>query len=187
MGQARLFYVIGASGVGKDSVMNYARENSAGKSATKTTGSIFAHRYITRPAHAGGENHVHLSPQEFLLRQSSGCFAMHWQSHGWSYGVGKEIELWMNQGLNVVVNGSRAYLPQASALYNNLTPVLIHVDPTTLKTRLLARGRENASEVEKRMLRAQQYSNISHPDLQRINNNHTLEHAGEEFLQLLGE
>jgi ribose 1,5-bisphosphokinase len=45
---ARLFYVIGASGAGKDTLLRYARVRVGGSG-----GVVFAHRYITRPAAAG--------------------------------------------------------------------------------------------------------------------------------------
>ncbi len=55
--KARLIYVMGASGSGKDSLMRYAREKLA-----KHSNIVFAHRYITRPADAGGENHCVAHP-----------------------------------------------------------------------------------------------------------------------------
>ena len=69
----------------------------------------FAHRYITRPADAGGENHVALSRAEFALRRAHGLFAFHWQAHGNDYGIGREIQAWRAAGLTVVVSGSREH------------------------------------------------------------------------------
>ena len=54
----------------------------------------FAHRYITRPADVGGENHVALSRAEFALRRAHGLFAFHWHAHGNDYGIGREIHAW---------------------------------------------------------------------------------------------
>ncbi len=47
---AKLFYVIGPSGAGKDSVLDYARQH-----ATASLPASFAHRYITRVAESGNE------------------------------------------------------------------------------------------------------------------------------------
>ena len=58
----------------------------------------FAHRYITRPAEVGGENHVALSRAEFALRRAHGLFAFHWQAHGNDYGIGREIDAWRAAG-----------------------------------------------------------------------------------------
>lgn len=174
-----LFYVIGASGCGKDSVMDYARQRLAVDDPC-----VFAHRYITRPASAGGENHVALSDQQFELRESSGLFSLCWESHGLRYGVGLEIEQWLGRGLNVVVNGSRGYLEEATARFPSLVPVHITASGLVLRERLLRRERESVSEIEARLARADSFS-VAHPRLQRICNDGPLQEAGEMFLRLL--
>lgn len=83
MAEGRLFYVIGPSGSGKDSLMRYARASLAGDPSV-----VFAHRYITRPMELHGENHVALTETEFDARLAAGLFAMHWESHGLRYGIG---------------------------------------------------------------------------------------------------
>ncbi|MBT9476333.1 phosphonate metabolism protein/1,5-bisphosphokinase (PRPP-forming) PhnN [Polaromonas sp.] len=144
----RLIYVVGASGSGKDSLMRYARDDLAGKQNV-----VFAHRYITRAADAGGENHVALSPDEFEARRKARLFAMHWQSHGHAYGIGIEVNQWLAKGITVVVNGSREYLLEAAKLYPELLPVWVEVSPEVLRERLEARGRESASDIEARLAR----------------------------------
>ena len=79
----RLFYVVGASGAGKDTLIAYARNALPVANAV-----VFAHRYITRPAHVGGENHIALSDAEFSVRETNGLFAMSWESNGLRYGIG---------------------------------------------------------------------------------------------------
>jgi len=151
-----LYYVIGASGAGKDSVMQFARDRLNGANNV-----IFAHRYITRSAKSGSENHVALSPEEFLERLGSGCFALKWESHGNHYGIGIEIDFWMNQGLRVVVNGSRAYMTDARRRYPDLTAVLIDVSTEILEKRLRARGRETDAQIKKRLERHRLLKNPS--------------------------
>jgi ribose 1,5-bisphosphokinase len=146
---ARLIYVMGASGCGKDSLMTSARTLLPADVPV-----VFAHRYITRPADAGGENHVALTRAEFQLRLNRGLFALHWESHGFSYGLGNEIDLWMTQGLSVVMNGSRQALPAALLSYPDLLPVLVTVPEEVLRQRLAGRGREDAQELERRLARA---------------------------------
>lgn len=178
MKYGRLTYVIGPSGCGKDSVMTYARKLCPGNEA------VFAHRYITRGAEAGGENHVHLQPDEFQARVERGVFAMHWDSHGYRYGIGCEIDAWMEAGFNVVVNGSRAYLPEAARRYPDMQPVLIAVEPGILRHRLLVRGRENESEIEHRLALAEAYE-VRHPNLKSIDNSGELALAGNALLSLV--
>lgn len=177
---SRLYYIIGASGSGKDSVMAYARQRLCAADRC-----LFAHRYITRPAGAGGENHVALTPGEFQARLAAGLFALSWESHGNRYGVGVEVEHWLAAGFSVVVNGSRASLPEARARFPQLTPVLIAVDPAILRQRLLGRGRESADEVEKRIRRS---GEIDAPldEVLRIANDGALPEAGERLLELVG-
>lgn len=179
---ADLFYVIGPSGAGKDSVLSYARSH-----LTDTIPAAFAHRYITRPPDNSSENHIALSELEFAKRLSKGLLALHWQSHGLNYGIGVEIDQWLAQGLSVVVNGSRGYLPEASARYPQLRPVLITVPPAVLGTRLAQRGRENSQEIDKRLARARAFPRIHHPRLVSLDNSGPLAEAGQRLLQLLAQ
>ncbi len=180
MNGGRLIYVIGASGSGKDSLMRYARERLAGDPACQ-----FAHRYITRPPDAGGENHVALTAEEFETRRKTGLFAMHWRSHGLDYGIGIEINQWLGKGVTVVVNGSREYLPEASAQYRELLPVWIEVDPEVLRERLLARGRESFADIEERLARHRLLQG-AHRAGKRVYNNGALEMAGEQLIGFIG-
>lgn len=173
-----LIYVIGPSGCGKDSLMNYARSHCPGGEAA------FAHRYITRSADAGGENHVALLPDEYQGRLERGLFALAWDSHGCRYGVGSEIDQWMETGMNVVVNGSRAYLPEAARRYPAMLPVLVSLDLSILRQRLILRGRETMDEIEARLDRAGAYS-VSHPALVSLDNSGELSEGGRKLLELV--
>ena len=178
---AKLFYVMGASGVGKDSLLNYAREHVPDGALL-----VFAHRYITRPADAGGENHIELSAREFAELALRDCFAMHWRSHGNAYGIGSEINRWLEQGFDVVVNGSRAYFPEALERYSNLVPVLIEADKDQIEARLLQRGRETDQQLESRLEAANSMVHqLDHPALIRIENNQELAIGGQAFIDVL--
>lgn len=178
---ANLYYVMGASGVGKDSLLRYARSHLPPES-----GVVFAHRYITRAANAGGENHIELSEAEFNQRLASGCFALHWRSHGANYGIGQEINHWQDIGLSVVVNGSRAYLGQAAQRYPDLVPILITASDEQLRSRLENRGRERGHALEQRLQRANLLdAQVDHPRLMCIDNGGKLERAGSQLLTIL--
>ncbi len=182
MDKSTIYYVIGASGAGKDTLMQYAREKIGGNFPV-----LFAHRYITRPANAGGENHIYLSTSEFLLRKSENLFAMDWESHGNHYGIGTEILQWMKSGFNVIINGSRAYLPEASSLFPEMKVILVEVSEAVLQRRLEARGRENSEEIEKRIEHSRQFKNIAGIGTTIIphNNDRDLESSGPAFTKLL--
>jgi ribose 1,5-bisphosphokinase len=179
MPEGRLFYVVGASGSGKDSLLAYARGRLAGE-----PGVAFAHRYITRPADAGGENHVALAEAEFQARRQAGLFAMDWRSHGLRYGVGREINLWLAKGVHVVVNGSREYLLTARAFYPSLVAVLIDVSPQVLAERLRARGREDDAAIDARLARHARLRE-TFEDCIAIPNDSPLQEGGEILARLI--
>ncbi|MBD1559232.1 ribose 1,5-bisphosphokinase [Vibrio sp. S9_S30] len=176
---ATLFYVMGASGSGKDSVMQAIRQDSR-------VSVQIAHRYITRPADSGGENHIALNHEEFHQRILSGLFSMHWEANGLHYGIGKEVELWLNQGQHVLLNGSRAYFPQAHARFKEkLVPVWIQVDVECLQSRLIARGRETHEQISARIERAKQYQRNKPSDALVIDNSGQLESSVDQFIRQL--
>jgi ribose 1,5-bisphosphokinase len=175
----QLFYVVGASGVGKDSLMEYARLRINGSMPV-----LFAHRYITRPPKEGNENHVYVSPEEFRLRRDKGLFTLHWVSHGLYYGIGKEIDTWMDKGFHVVVNGSRQYLPVALGRYPRLLTIVIEADPDVIRHRLENRGRETASDIEQRLQRQPDRWATSSGRIS-IHNNGPLEEGGDALIAAL--
>jgi len=179
LSRGTLIYVVGPSGAGKDTLLAHARTHMSPAAPL-----AFAHRYITRPADAGGENHVALTEAEFEQRRSRDLFALYWDSHGLRYGVGREIDLWLDTALNVVVNGSRGYFDEAVRRYPDLLPVVITVTPDTLRQRLIARGRESQAEIAERLERARAFT-LHHPRLVEIDNSGPLEQSGARFLNVL--
>jgi len=178
---ARLIYIMGPSGCGKDALMAEARRRLSGEAPV-----AFAHRYITRSADVGGENHVALSRAEFQMRLVRALFALHWESHGFAYGIGREIDLWLGQGLSVVMNGSRDALPGAVRAYPALLPVLVTVPEDVLRKRLCSRGREHAEELEKRVARAR----LAVPEvagLIRFDNSGPLSERGSALVEIILE
>ncbi len=177
--QSALVYVMGPSGAGKDSVLNRARTLLAADAPV-----VFAHRYITRPAEAGGENHVALSRAEFALRRTYGLFAFHWQAHGNDYGIGREIHAWRKAGLTVVVSGSREHFQKVGGVDDDTYPVLITAPVETLAERLAARGREDEMAALARLGRSTDYE-VNDPRLATIANDGDLDSAAEAFISLL--
>jgi ribose 1,5-bisphosphokinase len=159
--------------------MSYARNCLANESQV-----VFAHRYITRAADAGGENHVALTQVEFDSRLRAGLMAMHWESHGHAYGLGIEVNQWLAKGITVVVNGSREYLETAAQRYPELVPVWVEVSPGILRTRLQARGRESDDEIEKRLARAPKSQPLSRRG-EVVRNDAELGVAGEALVTLI--
>jgi len=145
---ARLFYLVGPSGAGKDSLLAALAEDSPAVSGLRV-----ARRCITRPLHPGDEDHVELTAGEFAQRERAGDFLFAWHSHGFSYAVERCVLDWLAAGDDVIVNGSRAYLDTALAIYPRLSPVWIAVPEELLRERLVARGRETAAQIDRRIRR----------------------------------
>lgn len=175
-----LIYLIGPSGSGKDTLINLARQ-TLGQEADV----CFTHRYITRAASAGSENHVALTEEEFLARKRAGLFAMSWASHGCLYGIGIEINQWLAKGLTVVMNGSRGYLSTALQNYPELCPVLIEVSPEALRERLTQRGRESLEDIEQRLKRNHQLDISAEKHCLRVDNSHSPEVASKHLLAII--
>src|SRR4029077_5712841 len=77
-----LILVVGPSGAGKDSIIAGAADYSRGNPRI-----VFARRVITRPVAAGGENHCPVSRTEFAEWREAGRLMLHWQAHGFDYGL----------------------------------------------------------------------------------------------------
>ncbi|MES2819814.1 MAG: phosphonate metabolism protein/1,5-bisphosphokinase (PRPP-forming) PhnN [Pseudomonadota bacterium] len=178
----RLIYLMGPSGSGKDSLL------AAARGRLDARGCQIARRVITRSAEAVGEDAIGVSPSEFERREQSGTFALSWRANGLAYGIPRQVDDWLATGQDVLVNGSRAHLPQARQRYPALLAVLLSVDLAVLRQRLLARGRESVPQIEARLARNAGFSADS--DDQRIlllDNSGPLAHSVEALLALISE
>jgi len=175
---ARLIYVMGPSGAGKDSVLGWLREHLPAEMPVH-----WARRTITRPAAAGGEAHEEMDAQGFERLQNQAAFALAWQANGLHYGVRHAELAPLQQGHWVMVNGSRGHLPQALQSHPGLQVVHITADPATLVQRLTLRRRETPEDIQQRVARASAF--VVPPGAIEILNNGTLEQAGQALLLAL--
>ena len=177
-----LIYVVGPSGAGKDSVLDYARAHLAADAPV-----VFARRTITRPSAARGEHHNAVTDNEFAASQRTGAFAIEWEANGLRYGIGTEIRAWLAAGKTVVVNGSREHLLVVAADFPTVQVVHITASTATIRTRLAARGRETPAEVEARLTRGARMKLPSGMAVTEIANDGALAQAGDALLALLAE
>lgn len=182
--QARLIYLMGPSGAGKDSVIDAARSRLA------TIPVEVARRVITRSPESIGERAVGVSDEHFAAMRRAGDFAMNWQANGHDYGIPVDINRLLAQGRHVLVNGSRDYLPEAQRRYPDLLAILVSVSSEVLRQRLLTRGRESLADIELRLQRnerlrdeAQQWQGRGAPQV--LDNSGTLDQAVTAFMALL--
>jgi len=142
-----LVVVVGPSGAGKDTLMERARAALAGDARFR-----FVRREVTRPADAGGEDHVAVTPAQFTARHSAGAYALAWQAHGLGYGIPASVAQDIARGDVVVANISRAAITEAAAKFPTLV-LEITAPAAMLARRLAARGRESAGDIAARLAR----------------------------------
>ena len=165
VGHGRLYYLMGASGSGKDTLLGALIELLL----ERHTQVRRVQRYITRAADAGGEYHRAVTEQQFRDLRDAGEFCMHWQAHGFSYGIHRETLGWLAAGEHVVLNGSRAYLAEARKVVPDLQPILVQVSASVQAERLKNRGRETRDEIAARLQRQVQLPDHE-ADMLTINN-----------------
>jgi thymidine phosphorylase len=141
------FFVVGASGVGKDTLIAKAMA-----SLMPTGRYVPVTRAITRAA-APGEDHEPVSVENFRRREASGGFLHSWEAHGLHYGLPGSIPEDLAAGRNVVANGSRAAIAGLISKVNPLVVVEITAPPQALRTRIRDRGRETDREIDARLAR----------------------------------
>jgi len=177
----RLFYVMGASGAGKDRLLKTVLAHDDLRGRVR-----LALRSITRPPHSEHEDHRSLSQAEFRAREQAGDFVLAWNAHGLRYGIGREIEPWLADGIHVLVNGSRAYLGKARTRFQGcLVPILVEAPLDTLKTRLAGRGREQPADVQARLVRHERLDEQLPEGLIRIDNGGSLDAAVQDLIRVI--
>lgn len=140
--------VVGASGVGKDTVLSGARDVLRHNSNV-----TFVRRTITRPADAGGEDHIAVSTARFEQLKAQGAFALDWQAHGLSYGIPAAVTQQVAEGKTVVCNISRTVAHPANEQFPRFLVVEITAKSETIAGRLAQRGRETSEEIADRKRR----------------------------------
>ena len=140
-----LFVIVGASGVGKDTLLNEIKR--------KLIHFHFVRRYITRTLDKTNEDHISISSADFKKKAKDGFFAITWEAHCLSYGIPKDIDDELKKGVNVVFNGSRLALGQIKENYPDAKIICITASKKTIERRLILRNRENKADIKKRLNR----------------------------------
>lgn len=178
-GVGTLVLVVGASGVGKDTLIDAARAYFA-----RRPGICFPLRVITR-ADQTGEGHIYMDEPQFAALKAAGGFLLDWRAHGLSYGIPAEVRDELAAGAVVVVNASREAIGDARARWPRVKVVHVTTDPESLRARLSGRGRESAEEIEQRVARAQQITVGEDDDTNIIDNSGPLDESVQMFDALL--
>jgi len=186
MEDGKIFYLVGPSGSGKDSLIKYAREELQDRYPV-----IFPRKYVARRMGCVGESDIPVPHDQILGMTKNGEFSMCWESYGNIYGLGNIAEYCVANGISIVISGSGEYLLAAERLcprlYPHIRPVLVEVSTDVAKKRLCERRRESPEEIEKRIERAGRFNNVKDIALKIIDNSGNLNSSGREFVEFLME
>lgn len=174
-----LILVVGPSGAGKDSLLEGARTRLADRSDI-----LFPRREITRPADAGGEDHIAVSEDTFAERDASGAYLLSWRAHGLGYGVPASLADDLSASRSVVVNVSRGVLDDARARVERCAVISLRVPSDVLAARLRGRGRESDEQIAERVARAEAFS-VSGDDVIEISNDGPLDRAIDRIVSAI--
>jgi ribose 1,5-bisphosphokinase len=143
----RLILVVGASGVGKDTLLSHARAALSGDERY-----VFPRRVITRPVDAT-EDHIAATAAEFDRLIEAGAISFSWLAHGLRYALPRAIEADITAGRVVTCNVSRTIVGTARQRFTQVTVIEITAPVSVRCERLWRRGRESAKVIAARMAR----------------------------------
>lgn len=169
----RVFAVVGPSGAGKDTLM---------EAAAQRPGVALVRRVITRPAEAGGEDFTAATPDEFAAQRDAGAFALHWDAHGLSYGIPRDLP----DAEAVLMNLSRQVLDNAATAFPGLHVLHVTASPEVRAQRLAGRGREDAQDIAARLDRDLPLTPCE-AQVTTIDNSGSLADATAQFIAAIGQ
>jgi guanylate kinase len=178
---ARVFVITGPSGVGKGTLIRGLMER-----LPRLELSVSATTRPPRPGERDGVEYHFLSPEEFERRVREGLFVEHADYAGRRYGtLRSELDGRVRAGTPVVleieVQGARqvrAGVPDAVQVF--IAPPSLDA----LRARLIGRGTDDAAEVERRLLVAEQEL-AAQPEFGHVVINDRLEQAIDELTDIV--
>lgn len=167
-----LFLIVGNSGTGKDTIINYVTERIEALCKVK--------RCITRKEHESSEDFTSLTRSEFNEED----FFIKWESYDKNYGIPLSVLNGLEKGESYAINVSRSVISEVRRKWLNTFVVELTVPLNLLKKRLEKRKRESAEEIRARLNRA-----VNAPKLESdiiINTSDSnVEIAGEQVLKFI--
>lgn len=174
-----LIFVVGPSGVGKDTLLDGARVAFSNDPRVH-----FLRRDITRPASAGGEDHNPVTVEQFEANRATGAYALTWDAHDLRYGLPKSELAPLERGTSVIANGSRSVLQLARNQFDRLAIISVMAEETLLRSRLTQRGRETQKDIEQRIARATAFQ-VAGDNVTTFLNNDSVEVGIARFSRLI--
>jgi len=165
----KIVLIVGASGVGKDSLIKAAKNN---------INANFVRRYITREPDRN-ESNYYIDKEAFEILKKNDYFVSSWSAYGNYYGIAKSH---IKNGLNIV-SVSRSAIKDFEKIYENVTTIEIKVKKELLYERLKKRGREDNENILRRIEKSQQ--KVEAKNLICFDNSIPFEESKNNFLELL--
>ena len=176
MDQGCLIAVVGASGVGKDSIIAGVVES--------LPDIVLTRRVITRAPGLSSEDHIAVTSAEFDQARARGEFCLHWRAHGLEYGIPQHVLLDVKANERCLANLSRSVLAQADEIFPHLIVLNVVASAEAIAQRLSNRGRESDAEISSRLARST-YPLPDKLNFHQINNDGPLNTAVDQAVQLL--
>lgn len=156
-----LFFVVGRSGSGKDTLMRKTAEILKSEQISVTV----IQRVITRPSDEN-EKSLFVSESEFLKKKDNDEFALTWFIYNNWYGCPRDsIEVPMQKGEIVLLNVSRGVLHEARKKFPRSKIISIEVPIEVAQKRVESRRRENGSYLNDRLARMTEKIDMPSPDI----------------------
>ena len=171
--------VVGPSGAGKDSIIDYAR-----RTLVEEPRVHFVRRVVTRPGNPANEDHDSITEDAFDREEAAGAYALSWSSHGLRYGIPVEVDEAVRSGAIAIANLSRGVVAELGRRYENSTVVMIGASPEALRERLQGRGRESDGDIAQRLARNAGYA-AQGLSCETIDNSGPLHQAGDAFVAVI--
>lgn len=177
-----LFLVVGNSGSGKDSLIQWVVQHWPKDRIAPLTPT----RVITRPPSPETESYESVSEDEFQQLSKTSTFSLQWKSYNIYYGVRRDIEAVLTQGRSVLVNVSREIVEATRKKFPNVCVIFVRVPFHIIEARIRERGREQGLHLEERIERARQNQDFPTANY-IIDNSGDLAIAGEKFIKIILE
>lgn len=168
---AKIVLIVGASGVGKDTLIKGAKRELKKR-------VNFVRRYITRKPHKSERNYF-VDRQAFYILHDNHFFVSSWNAHQNYYGIAKSS---IKEGLNII-SISRGRIKDFEKAFREVYTINITVPKEDLRNRLILRNRESEEEIEQRLQR--DYEKIEARNLIEFDNSRSIDESIEDFISLL--
>lgn len=173
----KVLLLVGPSGSGKDTLLRSAK-NHFGQNGRLG----FVRRYITRPPD-DNEDNFYVDAKGFLILKKSDFFISTWQAHQNHYGISRHAINGNSGHQSLLCSISRDAISDFETTFAHTTTIHVTASMDALRQRLRMRGREQASEIEKRLERAAKP--VRAKDLITFDNSSDLQRSITNFIALL--